>query len=235
MDTKFQTKHESDMTSKEKRELEYEKLASMNKKEKAEYILAYYKFQIAAVVLGILLIIGIFKWMDGFQDENMLYVAVVDATSDGGTLMEDFRKSVGDEEEHHKFIMDTSIILNSEVDGTQVAYSSRMKLTTLVGAGEVDIYICPEDLYQEYAGEDGALLPVAELMGEEFVTEHADICEEYGVRVDGSEMLGQYGLKSKEPAYLIVFYYTEHRDMVSQFVEFVTDGKISQKPEGKEE
>ena len=38
MDTKFQKKHESDMTKKEKRELEREKLASMDRKGKAEYI-----------------------------------------------------------------------------------------------------------------------------------------------------------------------------------------------------
>ena len=47
MDTKFQKKHESDMTGKEKRELERQKLASMNGKEKAEYIFSYYKFHLA--------------------------------------------------------------------------------------------------------------------------------------------------------------------------------------------
>ena len=49
MDTKFQKKHESDMSRKEKRELEREKLASMSGNEKLEYILSYYKFHIAAL------------------------------------------------------------------------------------------------------------------------------------------------------------------------------------------
>ncbi|MEG1291041.1 MAG: hypothetical protein RSD28_01940 [Lachnospiraceae bacterium] len=44
MDTKFQKKHESDMTKKEKRELEREKLASMSKKQKLEYVVTYQQF-----------------------------------------------------------------------------------------------------------------------------------------------------------------------------------------------
>ena len=50
MDTKFQKKYESDMTGKEKRELERQKIASLHGMEKLEYILVYYKFHIAAVV-----------------------------------------------------------------------------------------------------------------------------------------------------------------------------------------
>ena len=76
MDTKFQKKHESDMTKKEKRELEREKLASMGGSEKAEYILSYYKFHIAAVAGLIVLIVGIGMWIDSFRNETMLYAAV---------------------------------------------------------------------------------------------------------------------------------------------------------------
>ena len=47
-------KHETDLTKKEKRELEKMKLASMGWKGKLQYIWAYYKPQMAAIVAVIL-------------------------------------------------------------------------------------------------------------------------------------------------------------------------------------
>lgn len=45
-------KHETDLTKKEKRELEKMKLASMGWKGKLQYIWSYYKPQMAAIVAG---------------------------------------------------------------------------------------------------------------------------------------------------------------------------------------
>lgn len=221
MDTKFQTKHESDMTKKEKRELEREKLASMNGKEKTEYILSYYKFHIAAVIIVILLAVGIGIWIDDFQDENIIYAAIINATDMDTAMMDDFRNLRKDEERHHKYILDTSIVISEQNDSAELDYASRMKLTTLVGGNTADIYICPEEVYREYSGEEGTLISIADLMGEEFVSDHTDICEEDAVRVENNATLQKYGYQSSKPAYLIVFYYSKHQEVVADFINFL--------------
>ena len=223
MDTKFQKKHESDMTGKEKRELEREKLASMHGLEKLEYILTYYKFHIVAVIVLIVAVIGIAKLVVISKDESYLYVAVVDATTEGENFIEDFRKSLGDEEEHHKYILDTGIFHTVNLEGgSELDYNTKMKMSTLVGAGTVDVFICPKDIYDLYGGEEeDALYQISELMGEEFVAEHADICLEDAILIEDNAVLEKYGLSIEEPAYLFVFQYSGHPEIAKEFVNFL--------------
>lgn len=225
MDTKFQKKHESDMTSKEKRELEREKLASMHGWEKLEYILAYYKFHIGVVLMLILAAFGIARWVDNMKDENYLYVAVVDAVTEGENFMEDFRATLGDEEEHHKYLLDTSVFHTVDLQGEKVLdHNAQVKLSTLVGAGTADVFICPEDIYDLYDGEEeDVLFKISDLMGEEFVAEHGEACLEDAVLVENNAVLEQYGLSIEEPAYLIVFQYSEHPEIAKEFVKFVIE------------
>lgn len=224
MDTKFQKKHESDMTSKEKRELEREKLASMHGLEKAEYILVYYKFHIAVVIVVIALLIGSVRWINNLKDENYLYVAVVDAMTEGENLMEDFRASLGDEEEHHKYLLDTSVFRTENLDGDKVlSYNEQMKLTTLVAAGTVDVLICPKENYEMYTGEEGVVYQISDLMGEEFVEEHADSCIADAILIDDNAVLEKYGVSPDEPAYLIVFQYTKHPEEAKAFIDFLME------------
>ena len=150
MDTKFQKKHESDMTKKEKRALEREKLASMNGKEKAEYILAYYKLHIAAIFGCILLVAGIAMWIDGFQNETMLYVAVINGRELDAGVMEEFREFREDGERRHLYVLDNSAVSSSQSGSDELDYASQMKIATMVGANTSDVYICPESMYQEY-------------------------------------------------------------------------------------
>lgn len=224
MDTKFQKKHESDMTKKEKRELEREKLASMSKKQKLEYVVTYYKFSIIAAILIIFLIIGIVKWADDLKKETLLYVAAINSELDAGTIMDDFRKSIHDTDEYHEFVLDTSIFVGTgkeENADVPIDYNAQMKITTLVGAGTVDIYICPEVIYQNYAKEDGLLYEISDLMGEDFVKEHEAICLEDAIRIENSKVLQSSGITGTEPAYLVAFRYAKHPEIIKQFINYV--------------
>lgn len=223
MDTKFQKKHESDMTKKEKRELERKKLASMDTKGKVEYILVYYKFHLAALIGLILLAIGVFQWIDSFQDETMLYASIVNGRGLDAGIMEEFQAYLGDMEPRHKFILDTSVAFSNQDGSGEMDYANQMKLTTLVGAGTTDLYICPESIYQQYSQEPGLLAPVEELVGAGFVSAHPEICEKDAVRVEGSEVLERYGYQGSGPAYLIVFQYSKHQDVAAHFIKFLME------------
>lgn len=225
MDTKFQKKHESDMTKREKLELEREKLASMNGKEKKEYILSYYKLHIAAAIGVILLIIGAGMWLYHLQNETMLYAAVINERGMDSSLMEEFRAFREDGEKHHKYVLDTSIAVSSQEDSGAEDYASRMKIRTLVGSNIADVYLCPESLYQEYAKEEGFLVPMSELLDEGFRSDYAGNLRKDAVWVAESEMLKRYGYQGNGSAYLIVFSYSEHKDIAADFIRFLLAGE----------
>ncbi len=221
MDTKFQKKHESDMTRKEKRELERKKLASMHGKEKAEYIFSYYKFHLAALAGAVALIIGIVMWIDSFQNETILYAAVINGGGMDTEMMEHFQAYRGDDNRRHLYVLDTSVGAGGQDGAGEMDYANRMKMVTLVGASTADLFICPENIYQEYSGEENFLVPVEELMGAEFTASHSDICEKDAVRVEDSKMLEKYGYWKNGPAYLIVFQYSGQKEAAADFVEFL--------------
>ena len=223
MDTKFQKKHESDMTKKEKRELEREKLASMDGKGKAEYILGYYKFHILGIVGLVLFAVGIVKWIGSFQDETMLYASVINGRGLEEELMEHFQAYLGDMDPHHKFILDTSVAFSNEDGSGELDYAGQMKMTTLVGAATTDLFICPQSVYQQYSQEPGLLVSVEEMVGEEFVAAHKEIFEKDAVRVEGSEVLEKYGYQNSGPAYLIVFGYSGRQEVAADFIRFLVE------------
>lgn len=221
MDTKFQKKHESDMTKKEKRELEREKLASMGIKEKTEYILTYYKLHIAAIFGGILLVIGIAVWLDNFLDETMLYAAIINGRELDPTIMEEFKAYRGDMERHHDYVLDNSAVSSGQGGSGELDYVSQMKIATLVGAKTADLFICPESIYQEYSKEENFLSSMEGLVGEEFVSSHKKIFETDALRVENSEVMEKYGYQGTEPAYLIVFQYSAHPEVAADFIKFL--------------
>ena len=224
MDTKFQKKHESDMTKQERRQLEREKLGSMNGKEKLEYILTYYKLQIAVALGAVLLVIGAVRWVDSFLDETALYAAVVNGRNLDPGIMEEFQAYRGDMERRHIYTLDTSVAFSDQDGSGEMDYATRMKMVTLVGANTADLFICPESVYQEYSKEENFLVPVEELMGEQFVSAHKDICEKDAVRVENSGILEKYGYQNSGAAYLIVFQYSKNQDAAADFVEFLAEG-----------
>ena len=65
-------KHETDLTKKEKRELEKMKLASMSCPRPLQYIWAYYKPQMAAIVAVIAMYSGVWQWNAWY--DAMLYI-----------------------------------------------------------------------------------------------------------------------------------------------------------------
>lgn len=52
----MEQKHESDLTRKEKRELEIQKIKSLKSKKKLEYLLTYYRSVLLIVIIGIFMI-----------------------------------------------------------------------------------------------------------------------------------------------------------------------------------
>ena len=72
-------RYESDMTKAEKRELEKQKLGTMNLKGKLEYIWAYYKPLIFGIIGAVVLVIVVCQQIENAKYKPILNVSVINA------------------------------------------------------------------------------------------------------------------------------------------------------------
>lgn len=213
-------RYESDLTPKEKRHLEWEKIKGMTWGERVSHIWTYYKLQmvlILAVCAGISLV-GQILYNSRF--ETVFYAAILNGGVEGTDAMqEDFKSYLKDDNKYHKITLDTSMFFTG-VDTQDT--TSVMKLTTLIGAQELDAMICTEDQYEKYADMD-AFVPVEDLLTAEQLEMIGADAEEYGIRVDGSDKLQEFGMDNNTPAYVAVFAYSEHLENAGEFIMYLKE------------
>ncbi|MFR8675327.1 MAG: hypothetical protein ACLVEO_11080 [Lachnospiraceae bacterium] len=68
-----------------------------------------------------------------------------------------------------------------------------MKLSTIIGAQQVDVLIAPEYKFQEYVEQDG-FYPMSELLTDEQQEAYKDDLTEYGLHVGDSKVLQSFGV-----------------------------------------
>lgn len=212
-----QKRYESDRTPKEKRELELQKLKQMTFKEKLDHIWSYYKPHMAVGIGIILVFVLIGQIIYRSQFDTVLYAAIINAVEvDGEAVGEEFKEYRGDTDKYHEYTIDTSIYMDKE----QEDYNMVMKLSTIIGAQQVDVLIAPEYKFQEYV-EQEAFLPMKELLTEEQQEMYQDVLTEYGICVKDSEVLKEQGMILTEDAYLGVLVYTENLDEAKSFITYI--------------
>lgn len=215
-------RYESDLTGKEKRHLEWEKIKGMTWKQRIGHIWTYYKIHMAALI-GILVVIGVIGQMIyNSQFDTIFQAAILNGgMGDAQSMTEDFKAYLGDEDKYHEIVLDSSMYFSGEESSDM---TSVMKLTTLIGAKELDAMICEQSQYDKYVDLD-AFVPMDELLTEEEIQEYGDDVLEYAVRVDGSEKLKEFGLDVNQPAYLAVFVNSEHQDNAKEFIRYLKEGE----------
>lgn len=149
----METKHESDLTKKEKRQIEIQKLKSMKWKERIDYIWTYYKIWLLGVAIVLLFVnIGISMY-HGMRENMLLEVVIVGGGLQDPEKIEDFENEIKD-------ILGSSgkydrVRVQTNIRADENDPASRMTLTTWIAAGEVDILVCPKEIYREYERLDG--------------------------------------------------------------------------------
>ena len=145
-------RYESDMTRKEKRELEKQKLGSMDWRGKLQYVWAYYKPAMAAVVGIILAIVFIWQTVENAKYKTVLNVSVIGASvgEQAEEIQEELQEQFGTENKYDKVTFDTSFMMQ---DVETADYNIMMKLTTVVAARELDVLITNQAFYDHYEGE----------------------------------------------------------------------------------
>ena len=159
----MQKKHESDLTRKEKWQLEREKVASMSWKKRIEYFFTYYKWVLVVAVAVIAL--GVFgvNWYKNLQKEELLNVVIVNSSAP------------------------------STENLNQTTYNSTMKLSVVMGARTADIFVCDKETFATYDQDGVFLSVEelmgsefceehAEEVGENYMlANQSKLAEEYGI------------------------------------------------------
>jgi hypothetical protein len=112
----------------------------------------------------------------------------------------------------------------------QEDYQMVMKLSTIIGAQQVDVLIAPEYKFQEYAEQDG-FYPMSELLTDEQQEAYKDDLTEYGLHVGDSKVLQSFGVD--EDSYMGVLVYSDHLDEAKSFITYIMgDGNTPDENEG---
>ena len=214
-------RYESDLTRKEKRQLEWEKIKNMSWKDRIAHIWAYYKphMAIGIAIIAILSVIGQMIYRSQF--DTVFYATILNGgAGDSGAMAEDFKEYIGDNDKYHEITIDSSMFFSG--DDSQ-DYTSVMKFTTLIGAREIDAVIATKEQFDKYMELD-AFIPMDELLTEEQIEMYGDDVGEYAIHVRSSEKLEEFGMTPGEDAYLAVFVYTEQIYNAKSFIKYICEG-----------
>lgn len=217
------SRYESDRTRKEKRELEKEKLSTMNWKGKLEYIWAYYKAAIFGVI-GFFVLIGVLlNIYENSKYEDILSIgvansAVIDSTE---TTEKKLLELFGSGDKYERVNVDTSYTFGDDL--TTADSNIVMKFTTIIAAQGMDVFLCNKEIFEAYDHQD-MFEDLSELLSEEQ-------CERYGIsrgdrKLDVTNLVNYQDLELTyyEPVYLAVPTSSQHMDYAAKFIEYLEEG-----------
>ncbi len=190
-----------DMTAKEKRLLEKEKLQGMGFKKKMEYFFMYYKWVPILIIVVIIAVVGGYRWYEHAKIETVLSVSAVNTKAqDFIEEQEKIRKILGAESKYEQ----VSVIGNFSTDqtGKDLEYYSQMSFMTQMQAGTLDVVIMPESMYKTESRK-GILENMGTVLGEDAYKNFAGYENGDCVIITDKEFIENYGLVYDE-AYVCV-------------------------------
>lgn len=156
----------ADLSRKERRLLEKEKIKGMGFKKKLEYFWMYYKWVLIVVIA---LIVGGklgMDWYHNLQIDTVLAISVVNSSmTDSEAVTEEIKKVLGCEGDEYSSV-EIAGNLTTGQDGTEFDYYAQMAYSTQVQARGIDVLIFPESLY-ERANSSGIFDNLENIMDEE--------------------------------------------------------------------
>ena len=125
-------KYERQMSGKEKRKFEAEKMSQMTLKEKLEYLWMYYKvYLLIPVVIVVLIVVGV-QMYHGITQKVLLNLTILGGESTDRTGLEkEILELLGTGKKNE------AVKINANLSGSTDDYNSNIALSTLIGASAV--------------------------------------------------------------------------------------------------
>ena len=187
--------NETDLTKKERRQIEKEKLKGMGTGKKLQYIWMYYKVHMLCVILAIgAVCLGVNLYRHA-KMETVLSIAVVNA---GDFSSEEEQKNILEMLDTDNKYAQVSVAQNLMTDetGEDLDYYARMAYVTEIQAATVDVLVMPKALY-EHEKDSGMYADLKETFGED-VFESLGAADAQHLEFDGSSKIAkEFGLSSE--------------------------------------
>lgn len=203
---------EDDLSPKEKRRIEKEKLKNMGWKGKLEYIWMYYKAPIFGVIAAIILVFVAVDMYQNAQVKTVLSIGIVNCTlSDTSELEEKTEEELGCEGDKYSQV-EIGVNLTTEASQTEFEYYAQMAYVTQIQAGTLDVIVLPEKLYQAL-NKDEIFADIQELMGKDSFAEFGEQSDTTHLALTDSSINEELGV-SYEPVCIVVPYNAPNKDNV---------------------
>lgn len=214
-------KHESDMSRREKRELEKSYLDQMNVLQKIQHIAAYYKTHMLITFITFLGIIFAIYYIYRMQVDIVFNALVIN--SYGGnvkTLGNDFKEFIQDQNRFHEIYIDDSLLFS----GSSLSdYYKEMKLASYINNKLVDVMILDEEFYSHYK-DSGLLQPLFKIVSDEQLEDlNPDREDVFGIRITGNKKLKEHGFQIQGNVYLVVMQNAPCPENAKRFIEFLCE------------
>jgi hypothetical protein len=209
-------KYESDLTFKEKRKLELQKIKNLSWQKRMEYLWTYYRYLII-VALAVILVIGTGVTM--FQNQQrtqLLSIAIIDANPDKITAIEELKEELlsylGQKNKQDEVFIDTAA---TSVDTEENTAKLVMVMSVV---SDTDVVVCNQEVYDKFRYES-IFVDWKELLGDEYETYETYMTD--GI-IDLSRMSKweEGGYTSYSPAYLCVLKKSEHLEKARSFLDY---------------
>lgn len=208
-------RYESDLTKKEKRQLEWKKIKEMRWPQRIDYLWTYYKIVLLFIAIFVLIASIIWSIVKGALTDNLLVFGVVDANmlaqEEYEELQEDLLEKLSLGGRYEAIDMDTTFSTSKEDPYAPI------KLNTIVAAGELDILICDEELSTSLKEQD-VLQDWETVLGDDYV-KYEPYMTEFGLDLSKSEKWGE-DWRFKNPSYAICLYSSKNPDGVKGMVDY---------------
>jgi len=213
-------KYESDLTAKEKRKLEWEKIKGMNFKDKVSHIWTYHKLLLASPFIVAFLVITIVNTIIQNRYEDVLSIAIINGihVEDMDARDASLREHLELEHPHSGVMIDPTFVF---MDGA-LTIESVQKLVVFIAAGHIDLLITNQYLFADYVRQE-MFLDLGEVFSENELAK-MNIVGRYGIDISAAvdTNLTYFGI-IYEPVYLAVIVSV---DLESETLEGVTKKEL---------
>ena len=156
-------RYESDLTPKEKRQMEIEKIKSLPFPKKVEHMWTYHKLILASPIILVALIVLGHGWIQNIRTDQVLSIAITNGfEADIEWLANVTEERLNIDNPFSEVMVDPNFIT---IDG-EFDMNSIQKFTVIVAAGGMDILISNPSIYELYR-DQGLFWNLNEIFSEE--------------------------------------------------------------------
>lgn len=208
-------KYERQMSMKEKRKFEAEKMKAMTLKEKIEYLWMYYKVYLLIPVIIVAMIVVGMQMYHGMTEKVLLNLAILGGDNiDRSGLEKEATELLGTGDKKE------TVKINANLSGSSDDYNSNIALSTLIGAEAVDVIICPEEIYESYAEQNG-FVNLEKTLSEEAIA-GGKVQGDAVILETSSYMTDELGV-SYEPVYVCIMSNAQNEKQAVKFIEMLLE------------